>query len=167
MQGNRFLEQSSLLVAAEGCGFIYLENYTVLQIIQHLLFIAGMIVMRYSLEFKRREHFLNTKLKEQYENLLVDLLPSWVVLVKYDKFQAQLIIEKINKEFKARQEIENSGQFREFLRKLYVTKEVLGGTQTGEQIRLEPVIIRLLQQKSEENYVKIECYSPRKPDISE
>jgi len=48
---------------------------------------ASLVAIRYTLEFKRREHYLEKKLKEQYENLLEDLLPAWVVLVKFNKFQ--------------------------------------------------------------------------------
>lgn len=65
-----------------------------------------------------RKHFLVNLSKIQYENILEDLLPSWVVILKYNKLAGLLDIEKINKHLKEKFNLYNNEAFRDFLRKL-------------------------------------------------
>lgn len=65
-----------------------------------------------------RKLFLINLSKVQYENILEDLLPSWVVIVKYNKLAGLLDIEKINKHLKEKFNLYNNEALRDFLRKL-------------------------------------------------
>lgn len=41
-----------------------------------------LVLLRYQYEMINRKHFLVNLSKVQYENILEDLLPSWVVILK-------------------------------------------------------------------------------------
>lgn len=45
-------------------------------------------MLRYQYEIISRKNFLSGLSKEQYENIIEDLLPSWVVVLKYNKLAA-------------------------------------------------------------------------------
>lgn len=67
-----------------------------------------------------RKHFLVNLSNIQHENILEDLLPSWVVIVKYNKLTGLLDIEKINKHMKDKFNLYNNEALRDFLRKLVI-----------------------------------------------
>ncbi len=43
-----------------------------------------MVLFKYIYERKKRESFLNENEKEIWRQIIEEILPSWVVIVKYD-----------------------------------------------------------------------------------
>ncbi|CAD8153941.1 unnamed protein product [Paramecium octaurelia] len=108
-----------------------------------------LVVLRYQHEIIKRKHFLVNLSKVQYDNILEDLLPSWVVIVKYNKLTGLLDVEKINKHLKDKFNINNSEAFRDFLRKLVFFD--IENQNTQQYIKIEHEIIQELKLKNEEH----------------
>lgn len=65
-----------------------LKKYDVTSIVLQCIITVILILLRYQYEITNRQLYLAKLSKEQYEVIIEDLLPSWVVIVRYDKLSA-------------------------------------------------------------------------------
>jgi hypothetical protein len=65
-----------------------LKKYDATSIVLQCIITVILILLRYQYEITNRQLYLAKLSKEQYEVIIEDLLPSWVVIVKYDKLSA-------------------------------------------------------------------------------
>ncbi|CAK66864.1 unnamed protein product (macronuclear) [Paramecium tetraurelia] len=147
--GSSFIGQSCFFLLTQIANFYDFQTYDIQSIISQFIISIMLVVLRYQHEIIKRKHFLVNLSKVQYDNILEDLLPSWVVIVKYNKLTGLLDIEKINKHLKDKFNINNSEAFREFLRKLVFFD--MENQNTQQYIKIEHQIIQELQQKNEEH----------------
>ncbi|CAD8146813.1 unnamed protein product [Paramecium octaurelia] len=152
LQGSQFLIQSFVFSCTQAISIYNFSNYDVSTIISHCLITLILVMLRYQYEIISRNNFLSVLSKEQYENVIEDLLPSWVVVLKYNKLAAQLQIEKINKNLKEKFNLQNSEALRDFLRKLNLYDLEVNGL--SQNIKLEHGIIQILKSKSEDHPVQ-------------
>ncbi|CAK72166.1 unnamed protein product (macronuclear) [Paramecium tetraurelia] len=152
-RGNKFIVQTGLQVICQCCSFIFMEDEDVYFIVSHNLLTFLLVIFRYQLELINRKYFIASQSQCQYENLIQDLLPSWVVIVKYDKMQGQLCIDKINRNMQDKFDIKNDKCFREFLRNLKVLPHEFE-RQNVQFIKLEHTLIRKLQTNREDQTVE-------------
>ncbi|CAD8143360.1 unnamed protein product [Paramecium pentaurelia] len=152
-RGNKFIVQSGVQVMCQCCSFIFMEEEDVYQLVAHNLLTFLLVMFRYQLELINRKYFIASQSQSQYENLIQDLLPSWVVIVKYDKMQGQLSLDKINKNMQNKFNIMDDKCFREFLRNLKVLPYEFE-RQNLQFIKLEHTLIRQLQTNKDDQTVE-------------
>ncbi|KAM3138440.1 hypothetical protein pb186bvf_009526 [Paramecium bursaria] len=150
LQGLKFIGQSFLLILCFGASLIQNDDYSIILSITYMEILVISIIIKYIFDRRERQFFVANQQYQQYENIIEDVLPAWVVLVKYDKYKAQLKLDKANKDFKDKQGIQSGSQFRDFLRKLIISSDNKMNNQ--DQIKLEHDLIRLLQQRSQEKH---------------
>ncbi|CAK55904.1 unnamed protein product (macronuclear) [Paramecium tetraurelia] len=153
VRGNKFIMQTGLQILCQSCSFILMNNVQIYEMITHNLITVLMIALRYSIESGSRQYFVAYQSQIQYENIIQDLLPSWVVIVKFDKNQGQLSLDKINSNMKAKLDIQDDKCFRDFLRKMKAIPYE-SERQSFQSIKLEHTLIRLLQQQKDEHAVE-------------
>ncbi|CAK62515.1 unnamed protein product (macronuclear) [Paramecium tetraurelia] len=152
LQGSQFLIQSFIFCCSQAVAIYNLSQYDISAIISHCLITLILVMLRYQYEIINRKNFLSGLSKEQYENVIEDLLPSWVVVLKYNKLASQLQIEKINKNLKEKFNLQSNEALRDFLRKLTLYDfEVAAQSST---IKIEHEIIQILKSKSEDHPVQ-------------
>ncbi|CAD8148056.1 unnamed protein product [Paramecium pentaurelia] len=152
LQGSQFLIQSFIFCCTQAVSIYNFSKYDVSTIISHCLITLILVMLRYQYEIISRKNFLSGLSKEQYENVIEDLLPSWVVVLKYNKLAAQLQIEKINKNLKEKFNLKNNEALRDFLRKLNLYDLEVNGQ--SQNIKIEHEIIQILKSKSEDHPVQ-------------
>ncbi|CAD8051761.1 unnamed protein product [Paramecium primaurelia] len=152
LQGSQFLIQSFVFCCSQAVGIYNFSQYDAITIISHCLITLILVMLRYQYEIISRKNFLSGLSKEQYENVIEDLLPSWVVVLKYNKLVAQLQIEKINKNLKEKFNLQNNEALRDFLRKLTLFDFEINGS--SQNIKIENEIIQILKSKSEDHPVQ-------------
>ncbi|CAD8043574.1 unnamed protein product [Paramecium primaurelia] len=153
VRGNKFIMQTGLQILCQCCSFIQMNNVQIYDIITHNLITLLMIAIRYSIESSSRQYFIAHQSQIQYENIIQDLLPSWVVIVKFDKTQGQLSLDKINNNMKVKLDIQDDKCFRDFLRKMKAIPYE-SDRSSFQYIKLEHRLIRLLQQQNDEHAVE-------------
>ncbi|CAD8050056.1 unnamed protein product [Paramecium primaurelia] len=151
VRGNKFIMQTGLQILCQCCSFIQMSNVQIYDIITHNLITLLMVAFRYSIESGNRQYFVAHQSQLQYENIIQDLLPSWVMIVKFDKNQGQLCLDKINNNMRVKLEIHDDKCFRDFLRKI---QAIPYESENFQSIKLEHTLIRLLQQQKEEHPVE-------------
>ncbi|CAD8068252.1 unnamed protein product [Paramecium sonneborni] len=149
LQGNRFRCQTLIFLLNFGVE-VSISKWDVFSQIKYGLFRLFIIFFRYQLEMKRRQHYLAHRSQLQYENLIEEQLPTWIVMIKYDKQQGQLKIEKINRIMKETFNFLNDQKFREFLRDSNI--QPLEGS-TKKHFNFEDVLSKELLFKSQTNQI--------------
>ncbi|CAD8067463.1 unnamed protein product [Paramecium sonneborni] len=149
LQGNRFRCQTLILLLGYGVE-VSISQWDVVRQIVYGLFRLFIIFFRYQLELKRRQHYLAYRSQLQYENLIEEYLPTWIVLIKYDKQQGQLKIDKINRIMRDTFNFLNDQKFREFLRDSNI--QPLEGP-TKKQFNFEELLLKELLFKSQNNQI--------------
>ncbi|CAD8156610.1 unnamed protein product [Paramecium pentaurelia] len=150
--GSSFIFQTCFFLLTQIANFYNFQTYDIQSIISHCIISILLVLLRYQYEIIKRKHFLVNLSKVQYDNILEDLLPSWVVIVKYNKLAGQLDIEKINQHFKDTFNLQNNEAFRDFLRKLVFFD--IDNQNTQQYIKIEHLIIQELKMKNEEHPVQ-------------
>ncbi|CAK73873.1 unnamed protein product (macronuclear) [Paramecium tetraurelia] len=150
LQGNRFRSQTLLFFLSYGVE-VSISDWNVVPQIVHGLFRLFVIFCRYQVEMKRRQHYLAYRSQIQYENLIEEQLPTWVVLIKHDKQQGQLKIDKINKVMRETFNIVSDQKFREFLRDSNILPLE---RQPKKQFNFEELLMEDLLVKQQSNQIK-------------
>ncbi|CAD8164988.1 unnamed protein product [Paramecium octaurelia] len=150
LQGNRFRCQTLLFFLSYGVE-VSISEWNVVPQIVHGLFRLFVIFFRYQVEMKRRQHYLAYRSQIQYENLIEEQLPTWVVLIKHDKQQGQLKIDKINKVMRETFNIVSDQKFREFLRDSNILPLE---RQPKKQFNFEELLMEDLLVKQQSNQIK-------------
>ncbi|CAD8071473.1 unnamed protein product [Paramecium sonneborni] len=152
LTGSSFIFQTFFFLLTQIASFYNFQTYDIQSVISHCIISILLVLLRYQYEMINRKHFLVNLSKVQYENILEDLLPSWVVIVKYNKLTGSLDIEKINKHLKEKFSLYNNEALREFLRKLVFNDMQIQNSQ--QLIKLEHEIIQELKLKNEDHPVQ-------------
>ncbi|CAD8159969.1 unnamed protein product [Paramecium octaurelia] len=152
LTGSSFMVQTFFFLLTQMASFYKLSIYDPQTIISQCLITVLLVLLRYQYEMINRKHFLVNLSKVQYENILEDLLPSWVVIVKYNKQAGQLDIEKINQHLKEKFKIQNNEMLRDFLRKLVFFD--MENQKTQHFIKIEHEIIKELKLKNEDHPIQ-------------
>ncbi|CAD8148027.1 unnamed protein product [Paramecium octaurelia] len=152
LQGSQFLIQSFIFCCSQAVAIYDLSQSDISAIISHCLITLILVMLRYQYEIINRKNFLTGLSKEQYENVIEDLLPSWVVVLKYNKLASQLQIEKINKNLKEKFNLQSNEALRDFLRKITLYDFEI--TAQSQNIKIEHEIIQILKSKSEDHPVQ-------------
>ncbi|CAK93313.1 unnamed protein product (macronuclear) [Paramecium tetraurelia] len=149
LQGNRFRWQTLIFLLGFGAE-VSISQMDVVQQIAHGLFRMFIIFFRYQVEMRRRQYYLAQRSQLQYENLIEEQLPTWVVLIKYDKQQGQIRIDKINRIMRETFNIVTDQKFREFLRDSNI--QPLEEPQK-KQFNFEELLLKELVYKQETNQI--------------
>ncbi|CAD8155149.1 unnamed protein product [Paramecium pentaurelia] len=149
LQGNRFRSQTLIFLLSFGVE-VSISQLDVFPQIVHGLIRLFIIFFRYQIEMKRRQFYLAHRSQLQYENLIEEQLPTWVVLIKYDKQQGQLKIDKINRIMRETFNFVTDQKFREFLRDSNI--QPLEGPKK-KQFNFEELLLKELLFKQETNQI--------------
>ncbi|CAD8065629.1 unnamed protein product [Paramecium sonneborni] len=151
LTGSSFIVQTCFFIATQIASLYNFETYDLQFILSQCIISILLVLLRYQYEMINRKHFLANLSKVQYENILEDLLPSWVVIVKYNKLAGSLDIEKINKHMKEKFNLHNNEVLREFLRKLVFFD--MQNQNIQQIMKIEHDIIQELKSKNEDHPV--------------
>ncbi|CAD8055682.1 unnamed protein product [Paramecium primaurelia] len=152
LTGSSFIFQTFFFLLSQIGSFYNFQTFDIYAIISQCIISILLVLLRYQYEMIDRKLFLINLSKVQYENILEDLLPSWVVIVKYNKLAGLLDIEKINKHLKEKFNLYNNEALRDFLRKLVFFDTE---NQNAQQfIKIEHQIIKDLKLKNQDHPVQ-------------